>query len=616
MNVEMGLGAAYLGNDTCRFTVWAPRILRVELVLQSPRHQTIPLQRLPHGYHEATVTGVPPGSLYLYRLDGQRQRPDPASRFQPQGVHGPSQVVEPAFPWQDQDWTGGPALQDLVIYELHSGTFTPQGTLDAIIPHLEELKDLGVNALELMPLAQCPGNRNWGYDGVNLFAVQNNYGGPWALKRLVDACHQRGLSVLLDVVYNHLGPEGNYLGEFAPYFTEQYRNPWGPSFNFDGRHSDEVRRFFLANALFWLEECHLDGLRLDAIDYIKDFSARPFLQELAEQTRAVASRLGRRFLLIGESDRNDVRVFRSVEQGGLGLDAQWSDDFHNSLHALLTGEKAGYYQDFGRTEQLARALADGFVYTGEYSASRGRRHGGPTRGESGYRLVVCCQNHDQVGNRPGGDRLSQLISFEAQKLAAATLLLSPFVPLLFMGEEYGEPAPFPFFVNFGHPGMLDGVRRGRQTEFNTHGWRGEMLDPADERTFTRARLRHELKHQGPHRILWEFHRQLLQMRRHLAERGLLAIDRQRVTCRDEQRLLAWHRWGADEEVLFVCNYGIYPSSMTVEVPAGDWIKTLDSAQPRWQGPGSPLPDVATSDGRLILRVPPQSAVVYGKVRGV
>ncbi len=607
---EIMPGAVYLGNDRCRFTVWAPRAHRVEIHVLSPRQQFTPLQPQPAGYHEGVLTGVPPGSLYLVRLDGQRERPDPASRSQPQGVHGPSQVIDPAFAWNDHGWPGSPALSDLVLYELHTGTFTPEGTLDAIIPHLDSLKDLGVTAVELMPVAQCPGQRNWGYDGVYPFAVQSNYGGAQGLKRLVDAAHQRGLAVYLDVVYNHLGPEGNHLNEFGPYFSDHYRTPWGMALNFDGPHSDDVRRFFLGNALYWISECHIDGLRLDAIDAIKDFSARPFLEELATIVKLESARLGRRVFLIGESGRNDPKVIRPVERGGLGLDAVWTDDFHHALHALLTEEQQGYYQDFGRTEHLARALREAFVYTGDFSAYRGRRHGAPPGEEPACRFVVYCQNHDQVGNRRLGERLSQLITFDALKLAAATVILSPFVPLLFMGEEYGETAPFPFFIHHGNPGLVEAVRKGRRAEFASFHWKGEMSDPQSEITFQRARLQRHLAQEGHHRLLRDFYRRLLQIRREhpaLTQGGQI---QQEVTCFERERMIVVRRWLGESQVLLLGNYGIFPTTITFPAPAGNWSKLLDSSDKCWLGPGTGPPDVVSCAGNLTLTLPARSAVLY------
>ncbi|KPK21748.1 MAG: malto-oligosyltrehalose trehalohydrolase, partial [Dehalococcoidia bacterium SM23_28_1] len=375
---DLSLGASFLEDSRSRFVVWAPLAHKVEVHLLAPREKLAPMESGDRGYHHAVVDGVEPGSLYMYRLDERRERPDPTSRFQPQGVHGPSQVVSPHFEWEDGRWTGLP-LQEYAIYELHVGTFTPTGTFEAVIPYLDELRELGITAIELMPVAQFPGARNWGYDGVHPFAVQNSYGGPQGLKRLVNACHKLGLAVVLDVVYNHLGPEGNYLIEFGPYFTDRYKTPWGAALNFDGPHSDEVRRFFIENALYWVSEFHVDALRLDAVHAIVDHSAVPFVEELAEAVHDRAEQLDRRIHVVAESNLNDARLIRPRALGGYGLDAQWNEDFHHCLHALLTRERTGYYQDFGEFGQLVKAFSEGFVYSGQYSSSRRRRHGSSSR---------------------------------------------------------------------------------------------------------------------------------------------------------------------------------------------------------------------------------------------
>jgi maltooligosyltrehalose trehalohydrolase len=429
-------GAVHQGTHGCTFTVWAPYANSVAVRVLTPYERIVPLARIDRGYHTATIEGVQPGARYLYRLDDSVEYPDPASRHQPEGVHGPSAVVTPSFPWGDANWRGI-SLRDYALYELHVGAFTPEGTFDAILPRLGELRNLGITAIELMPVAQFPGDRNWGYDGAFPYAVQHSYGGPESLKRLVDACHAAGLAAVLDVVYNHFGPEGNYAGDYGPYFTNTYHTPWGRAINFDGPDSDEVRRFFIENALYWLREFHFDALRLDALHAILDTSAIPFLAELSARVEELREETGRKLYLIGESDLNDPRLIRQRSRGGLGLDAQWSDDFHHALHALLTGETAGYYADFGAVAQLASTWREGYSFTGQYSGYRRRRHGAPATELPPCSFVVCAQNHDQVGNRAAGDRLSTGISFESLKLSAACVLLSPHVPLLFMGEEYG-----------------------------------------------------------------------------------------------------------------------------------------------------------------------------------
>ncbi len=478
-------GAVWLGDGRTRFRIWAPGFDHASVHLLFPRDMHLPMKKDAMGHHEAVAEGVAPGALYKIRLGDLPERPDPASRFQPQGSHGPSQVVDPSFPWTDGRWRGLP-LESLVFYEMHVGTFTPEGTFEAAIRHLDGLVDLGVTAVELMPVAQFPGARNWGYDGTFPFAVQNTYGGPAGLQRFVNECHRRGLAVALDVVYNHLGHEGNYLWGMAPFFTDRYKTPWGSALNFDGPDSDEVREFFIQSALWWVRFFHVDALRLDAVHAIMDSSARPFLGELAERIRAAAGALGRQVHLIAGSDRNDPRLVRPAGVGGYGLDAVWNDDFHHALHVLLTGEREGYYRDFGRLDQLGRAISGGFVYTGQYSEYRRRRHGAPSDDLEPRRLVVFAQNHDQVGNRMLGERLAALVPFEKLKLAAGVVILSPNIPLLFMGEEYGETAPFQYFVDYSDQGLVEGTRRGRREEFAGFLRKGEPPDPQDEAAFRGA----------------------------------------------------------------------------------------------------------------------------------
>jgi len=449
--LDLGANVTYQGT---RFNVWAPKVSSISLKVVGDPNE-IPMNPETRGYFTTFLVNAGAGTKYTYLLDGTEQRPDPVSRFQPEGVHGPSEVVDPNnFPWEDHAWKGIP-LERLILYEIHTGTFTREGTFEAIIPLLDYLRnDLGVTAIELMPVAQFPGERNWGYDGTYLYAPQNSYGGPMGLKRLINVCHQKGLAVILDVVYNHLGPEGNYLGNYGPYFTNRYRTPWGPAVNFDGPESDEVRRFIVDNALYWVTEYHIDGLRIDAIHGIFDFSAQHILYDIREAVHRQAMTLGRPIWVIAESDLNDVRVIDPPSKGGFGLDAQWNDDFHHCLHTLLTGEQNGYYQDFGKIQQLGKALREGFVYSGQYSPFRKRRHGNSSKHLPPKKFVIFSQNHDQVGNRAKGDRLSTLVSFEALKLAAGMLLLSPNIPLLFMGEEYGEEAPFQYFVSHSDPELM------------------------------------------------------------------------------------------------------------------------------------------------------------------
>lgn len=605
------LGARYEGEGRCAFRVWAPRARAVALRLVRPVERVVPLAAVEDGYHEAVVDGVEPGARYLYRLDGALERPDPASRSQPEGVHGPSEVVDDRPDAHGVDLVGGWAglpLAGYVLYELHVGTFTAEGTFDAVIPHLDGLRELGVTALELMPIAQFPGARNWGYDGVYPWAVQGSYGGPAGLRRLVAACHARGLAVVLDVVMNHLGPEGNYLADFGPYFTARYTTPWGAAVNVDGPGSDEVRRYFLEHCLRWFVEFQVDALRVDAVHEIHDRTARPFLEELSGAVRACAGALGRPLHLIAESNQNDPRIVRPPEAGGLGFDAHWADDLHHALHVALTGEQGHYYADYAGVADLARALERGYVLEGERSGYRGRRHGRPAEGLSPASLVVCAQNHDQVGNRPRGERLSTLVPPDAQRLAAATVLLSPFTPLLFMGEEYGETAPFPYFTSHGDPDLAEAVRRGRRAEFPGE----DPPDPQAPATFQAAVLRRPLE-RGPHRELLAYHRELLALRRELeAALGPARAGRLGATADPGRGVVVVRRRGEGGEALLVLSFAADARSLTLELAPGAYARRLDSSEARWGGPGCAAPAALQPDpaGRASLTLPPRSCALY------
>ncbi len=471
-----------------RWRVWAPRAAQVELVQpdsQSAEISSHVMHRDVWGYHDLVLPTGKAGDRYAYRLDDGPLRPDPCSMWQPDGVHRPSALYFPEdFEWTDENWKGV-RREDLVFYELHVGTFTPEGTLDAIIPRLESLKSLGVTALEIMPLAQFPGERNWGYDGAHLFAVQNSYGGPRALQRLVDAAHRVGLAVILDIVLNHFGPEGNYIGEFAPYYSTRYTTPWGPAFNFDGRDSDPVRDFVLDNVWQWIAEFHLDGLRLDAVHAMFDNSPQHILSEVKLCAEEAAQQRDTSSIIIAESLMNDVRMVRSIEHGGYGLDAEWNEDFHHALFAFLTGERHGKYVDFGAAQQLPHVLMHTFHLSGSYSQFRRRRWGAPAGNMPGDRFVIGTQNHDHIGNRARGERLCQLLNPNIQRLCASLMLLAPYLPLIFMGEEYGEPNPFLFFCSFEDAGLIENVRQGRARDYALEG---PIPDPQAPDTFQASKL--------------------------------------------------------------------------------------------------------------------------------
>jgi maltooligosyltrehalose trehalohydrolase len=489
-----------------------------------------------------------PGMDYWYVLDGAQPLPDPRSPWQPQGVHGPSRLSDhSAFEWTDQRWQA-PPLSAAVFYELHIGTFTPEGTFDGAAKRLGHLVSLGVTHVELMPVNEFPGDWGWGYDGVDLFAPHHAYGGPEGLKRLVDACHAAGLAVVLDVVYNHLGPSGNYLARFGPYFTSRYSTPWGPALNLDDAGSTEVRRFLCDNALMWLREYHFDGLRLDAIHAILDASAVHFLEQLESEVKALEAHIGRHLVLIAESDLNAPRIVTAPEAGGYGIDAQWSDDFHHALHTVLTGERTGYYADFGSLADLAKALQNGFIYDGQYSAFRNRSHGRTPGNLPGSRFLGFLQNHDQIGNRATGERSSMLMSVGRLKVGAALVLCSPFIPLLFQGEEFGATTPFLYFTNHGDEDLGRAVSEGRRNEFAAFGWKAEDVpDPQAPATFLRSKLGEP--ENMTQRSLLEWHRRLIALRR--AEPDLTdgRLDRVKVQFSEEQGWLTLGR-GA---MIVVCN---------------------------------------------------------------
>jgi maltooligosyltrehalose trehalohydrolase len=532
-----------------QFRVWAPKARSVELELAGKRRA---MASVAGGWWELQVPESRAGDDYAYCIDGGEPLPDPRSARQPHGVHGRSRVVDhSAFKWGDRDWRGI-HLPSAVLYELHVGTFSPEGTFDGAVKRLDHLVDLGVTAVELLPVAAFSGQRNWGYDGVDLYAPHEAYGGPRGLKQLVDACHQRGLGVVLDVVYNHLGPEGNYLSRFGPYFTDFYATPWGQAVNFDRAGSHEVRRFVIDNALMWLRDYHVDGLRLDAIHAIIDMSAVHVLEQLSVEVEELAAETGRPLWLIAESDLNDPRVIRGREAGGHGLDAQWSDDLHHALHAVLTGETNGYYEDFGSLDDVADALEEGWVYAGRYSPHRDRVHGRPHGGQPGWKFLAYLQNHDQIGNRAIGDRIHHTIPHGRFKVGAALYLLSPFVPMIFQGEEWATSAPFQYFTSHEDSELGRAIAQGRRSEFASFGWKAEDVpDPQDPATFERSKLPwKELKRQ-PHADVLDWYRALIALRRGTPDLADGRLDLVKVTADDDTGTLVVER-GA---ITIVANLG-------------------------------------------------------------
>jgi maltooligosyltrehalose trehalohydrolase len=523
--------------------VWAPSANRVAALIARRRFALEKEDGEARGWWRVSAPEVVAGTDYSFIIDNEEPLlPDPRTRFQPHGVHGVSRIVDHSeFKWTDQHFVAAP-LSDAVIYELQAGTFTSGGTFDSVIEHLDHVVELGITHVELMPVAEFSGSRGWGYDGVDLYAPHHEYGGPNGLKRLVNACHAKGLALILDVVYNHFGPSGNNLPRFGPYLTDRYVTPWGSAVNLDGRGSDEVRRFFCDNAISWMRDYHIDGLRLDAVHAIMDISPLNILEQLAAETADLARQTQRRLVLIAEDDLNDPRVVTSVDCGGYGLDAQWNEDFHHSLHTVLTGEDSGYYSDFGKLEQLAKTLRRAFVYEGQYSAYRDRRHGRSAAGLSGHNFVGCLQNHDQVGNRAKGERISHLVSPARVRIGAAVLLLAPFIPMLFQGEEWAASTPFQYFTDHQEPDLARAVSEGRKKEFAAFGWNPDDIpDPQDPSTFQRSKLNWTETAREPHKSILDWYKRLTRLRASTPELRDGAFNQVDVVYDEDRRWLVMTR---------------------------------------------------------------------------
>lgn len=586
--------------------VWAPLadVVALKLVKEG---KVVPLKKDAGGYWRADSVPIHPGDLYTVVLDEKKELPDPASLSQPEGVHGSSRAIDlTAFQWTDRKWQNHP-LDYYLLYELHTGAFTEEGTFSALEEKLDYLKDLGVTAIELMPVAQFPGSRNWGYDGTYPFAVQHSYGGAQGLQRLVDTCHQKGLAVVLDVVYNHLGPEGNYLGEYGPYFTDKYKTPWGPALNFDDAWCDGARHYFIENALMWFRDFHIDALRLDAVHAIKDFSPVHILQEIRQHTNALMQLTGNTHHLIVELDLNDNRYINPVNQCGYGMDAQWIDEFHHALRVAAGGERSGYYSDFNGLGHLAKAYRDAYVYDGQWSPHRKKTFGIKASNNEGKQFVVFSQNHDQVGNRMLGERSSQLVSLEMQKLLVGAVFVSPYLPMLFMGEEWGEPHPFLYFVSHTDPQLAEAVRKGRREEFAAFHAKGEAPDPMAEETFQRSKLQWHLLEKEPHKTLRNYYKALIALRK--KHPALSVLDRKAVAvlADEEKGTLVLRRTRGNGQICCLLNFskGEQESVLSREVP--EWHLLLDSAHPDWGGPMAALEKVSGGSKVLVL---PEAILVY------
>jgi maltooligosyltrehalose trehalohydrolase len=584
--------------------LWAPFAKEVDLKIKGKRN--ISLLNDGMGYWRLTTTELASGDQYTFVLDKTKELPDPASLAQPEGVHGPSMVVNlNEFNWTDEHW-GGLDLSQYIIYELHTGTFTDEGTFLAIEEKLDYLIDLGITAIEIMPVAQFPGDRNWGYDGVFPFAVQNSYGGAAALQHLVNTCHQKGLAVILDVVYNHLGPEGNYLSEFGSYFTEKYKTPWGNAINFDDAYCDAVRNYFIENALMWFRNFHIDALRMDAVHAIKDLSPKHILQEIKENVDDLSALTNRRYHLIIECDLNDTRFINPLIDNGYGMDAQWTDEFHHALRVTAGQKREGYYSDFNGVTNLAKAYNTAYVYDGQYSAQRFKKFGVKTD-NPGQQFIVFSQNHDQVGNRMLGERTSQLVSFEMQKLMLAAVMVSPYLPMLFMGEEFSETNPFLYFVSHTEPELIKMVREGRKAEFKDFHGEGEAPDPQAAATFAQSKVQWDLTDKEPHQTLLKYYKAFIQLRKH--EPVFKRLDRKmmKAVADEANNTLVLNRWADEQHIICLMNFSKEKKNIQLQKEVHQWQKLFDSADLIWSGPGA-SPRLVNAGSPVTLQ--PESIIIY------
>lgn len=579
---KRSVGVNFHDGKEAEVMVWAPLLEKLELVLKE-KDEHIRLHKDAFGYWTTKTSALQPGDRYTFLVEEEQELPDPASLSQPDGVHGPSQAIDVNnYQWQDLSWTNLP-LEEYIIYELHTGTFSPAGNFEGVMEKLDHLKELGINAIEIMPVAQFPGNRNWGYDGVFPFAVQHSYGGVVGLQQLVDACHQKGFAVILDVVYNHLGPEGNYFGTYGPYFTNKYNTPWGPAINFDDAYCDAVRNYFIENALMWFRDFHIDALRLDAVHAIKDFSPVHILKEIRQHVDEWVRISGGKHYLIVELDLNDNKFINPIDRCGYGMDAQWIDEFHHSLRVASGGDRHGYYEDFSGITHLAKAYQDAYVYDGIYSAHRKKIFGTTTKQNPGKQFIVFSQNHDHVGNRMMGERSSQLVSFEMQKLMASAIAISPFIPMFFMGEEWSEPSPFLYFVSHTDPHLVQAVREGRKREFAAFYAAGEAPDPISESSFLQSKLQWELLDKEPHKTLYRYYKELIQLRK--TQPALKTLDRQQVKTEvdESKKLLLLQRDHAQQQIYCILNFSKHIQQVSLPSHIQKFEKLIDSSDASWGG---------------------------------
>ncbi|MCE7068496.1 malto-oligosyltrehalose trehalohydrolase [Dyadobacter sp. CY326] len=597
-------GVRFNESGRASVAVWAPEAEQVKLVLQKDQSR-IPLEKGNLGFWTLQTDALKPGDLYEFTVK-EELLPDPATLSQPQGVHGPSCAYNlNQFAWTDNSWANH-SLKDYIIYELHTGTFTADGTFASMEEKLDYLVDLGVNAIEIMPVSQFAGPGNWGYDGVFPYCVQDSYGGPKALQQLVNACHEKGLAVILDVVYNHIGPEGNVLSQYGPYFTEKYNTPWGNAINFDDAWCDGVRQYFSENVLMWFRDFHIDALRMDAVHAIKDMSPVHILQEMRMKVDALLAETGKKHFLIVEMDLNDTRFIKPLTEGGYGMDGQWIDEFHHALRVSSGQEKSGYYSDFEPITSLAKSYKDAYVFDGLYSDHRKRKFGVKADGRPGEQFVVFSQNHDHVGNRMLGERTSQLVSFEMQKLLAGAVFVSPYLPMLFMGEEYSEPNPFMYFVSHTDPELAEAVRKGRKREFAAFHLEGEAPDPMSEETFGNSKLQWELVDLGPHQVMLQYYKKLIALRKqestlHNADREAIAVEAD-----EANETIVVRRWSNKQEVVAILNFAKSDREFTLPEGQNAWRKLIASSDALWNGAGN-VPDSVANNA---ISVPAESFALF------
>ncbi|MCZ4222385.1 malto-oligosyltrehalose trehalohydrolase [Pedobacter rhodius] len=618
INIERRkIGLNFNEEGLAEIWLWAPDFLTILIHVKKLKH-SLEMSKQELGYWFLQTDKISPLDEYSFELIPIPEKQeytkkksqtwaDPASLLQNNGVSGPSNAFDlKAFKWTDQNWKGI-ELKDFIIYELHTGTFTADGNFSSIINKLDYLVDLGITAIEIMPVAQFPGNRNWGYDGVYPFAVQNTYGGPNALQQLVNSCHQKGIAVILDVVYNHFGPEGNSFTEFGPYFTDKYHTPWGSAINYDDAGCDAVRTFFIENALMWFRDFHVDALRLDAVHAIKDFSPIHILSEIKTYTQKLSEFTGKPYKLIAELDLNDNRFINSQLQGGYGMDGQWIDEFHHALRVSAGQEQTGYYADFNGVEHLAKSYNDAYVYDGQYSAHRQRKFGLPAKNNPGEQFIVFSQNHDQVGNRMLGERTSTLVSFEMMKLMAGAVFCAPFLPLIFMGEEWAETNPFQFFISHSDQELIEAVRKGRKAEFAAFHNEQETPDPQAESTFNQSKLDWTKTVPGKHKIMHSYYKKLIRLRKENPVLNTLDRINTHAEALTDQKIVLLKRNGKSQHLIIVLNFSNKKQNIPAADFTGHWLLLMDSAVPEFTGQNQ---HHIVANGQI--NISPESILIFSK----